>query len=214
MILKLILGDSVYFVTPSTPRRGRFLPALLALAALVGCEETSTEPFTPETRTFSVDASTDWVYVDLADEPSVVTPGNAATSAGWDIAFQATAVKLNGGESGGGVAGHCLCANAGAPAEAIRALTPATELGAFEAVTAAAAPRSGAWILDSAEPGGVFKRTPWYRYNLAGQHQVWPTYDVYLIRTDGEVYKVQITGYYDAEGNPRHITFRSARIDG
>ena len=93
-------------------------------------------------------------------------------------------------------------------------MTAAGERADFEAVGDAAIPPSSAWILDSAEPGGVFKRSPWYRYDLDGQHTIFPTYDVYLIRAGSEVYKLQIIGYYDAEAKPRYITFRSARIDG
>jgi len=191
---------------------------LLLAAGMAACDESSTEPIDPpaETATLTVDASADWVYVDLKDEPAVVTVTDAGASTAWDIAFQASAVKLNGGASGPGeVAGYCVCANAAATPEAIMAMTATSELADFEAVTTAAIPAAGAWIEDSEEPGGVFQRTPWYRYNLTGtDHQIWPTFNVYLIRTGGEVYKLQIISYYDDAGNPRHITFRSERIDG
>jgi hypothetical protein len=190
---------------------------LAACAALIACDESTTEPVDPPaTATLTVDASAGWVYVDLTDEPAVVAAADPAASTTWDIAFQTTAVKLNGGASGpGAVAGYCVCGNAGATAEALMAMTPASEQGDFEAVTVASLPSSGSWIEDAAEPGGVFQQSPWYRYNLTGQdHQVWPTYDVYLIRAGGEVYKVQIIGYYGQTGDPRQITFRSARLDG
>lgn len=198
-------------------RPRRMALVIAASAAIIGCDESSTEPIDPpETATLTVDASTDWVYVDLKDEPAVVAVADPAVSTVWDIAFHTTAVKLNGGESGpADVSGYCLCANAEATAEAIMAMTAASEQADFEAVTSASLPASGSWIEDSAEPGGVFQRSPWYRYNLTGEdHQVWPTYNVYLIRAGGEVYKVQITGYYGATGDPRQITFVSARIDG
>jgi hypothetical protein len=61
--------------------------------------------------------------------------------------------------------------------------------------------------------GGVFDEHRWYRYNLTGtDHQIWPTYDVYLIRRGTEVYKVQLVSYYDATGDSRHITFRYAPL--
>jgi hypothetical protein len=58
----------------------------------------------------------------------------------------------------------------------------------------------------------VFDAHPWYRYNLDGGHQIWPTYDVFLIRRGDAVYKVQLTSYYGATGDSRQITFRYARL--
>ena len=61
--------------------------------------------------------------------------------------------------------------------------------------------------------GGVFAEHPWYRYNLEGNHQIWPTYQVYLIRKGADVYKVQLTGYYERNtGDARHISFRYAKL--
>ena len=63
---------------------------------------------------------------------------------------------------------------------------------------------------------GVFGAKPWYRYNLDGvSHQLSPTFNVYLIRIGAEVYKVQLTSYYNpSNGDARHISFRYAKIAG
>jgi hypothetical protein len=54
---------------------------------------------------------------------------------------------------------------------------------------------------------------PWYRYNITGtDNQIWPTYDVYLVRRGSDVYKVQLVGYYDAGGRSRQITVRYAPL--
>lgn len=51
------------------------------------------------------------------------------------------------------------------------------------------------YFTDSA--GGIFIDSIWYAYNLTGtDHQLWPNYRVYLIQTNGEVYKLQILSYY------------------
>ena len=54
---------------------------------------------------------------------------------------------------------------------------------------------------------------PWFRYNLQNDHQVYPTFDVYLIRKGDDVYKVQLTGYYGAAGEARHIGIRWSQLD-
>ena len=90
----------------------------------------------PRQGSFTVDARNAWVYVSLADS-AVVTPTPSATeSAAWDIAFFSTNVTLNGGAAGpGGVTGACVCQNATATNAEILAMTPATELADFDAVT-------------------------------------------------------------------------------
>lgn len=120
--------------------------------------------------------------------------GTTAGDAAWDLAFEGYSIRVNGGVSGTGGTGAVLAdeafdemADAGdAPAEIYRG-------DAF---------------------GGVFAAYPWYRYNLQGNHQIWPTYDVYLIRRGETVWKVQLIGYYDAGGNSRRITLRYGKLAG
>lgn len=304
----------------------------------------------------TVDARTNWVYVSLGDSAVVQPTPSASASSEWDIAFNATAVMLNGGAAGpGGVTGACLCQNAGATSDEILAMTPQSEVTDFESVTtvpsgatfvpeelhpaidpwftgsgatAAADPNavylmrlddstsfakihvtnienpsassagvvtleyavqadstsafgtvqtvdvdltSGAQQVDLnsgatgesvagwdlqldgftmrlnggvSGPGdaaaaeatedfadvttavtfgsayrtdafsGVFGESPWYRYNLAGDNQISPTFDVYLIRRGTVTYALQITNYYNQTGQARHVSFRFRRIGG
>lgn len=116
------------------------------------------------------------------------------TETGWDIAFEGYTIRVNGGISGSGSA-------AAVPVE-----------DAFEALTDLLEVPSSAYRADSY--GGVFNTHRWYRYNLTGQdHQIWPTFDVYLIRKGDAVYKIQLINYYSAAGEPRHITLRSERVE-
>ena len=59
----------------------------------------------------------------------------------------------------------------------------------------------------------MFGAHAWYRYNLQDDHQIYPTYEVYLISTDDGIYKVQLTGYYSPTGDPRQISFRYEKLD-
>lgn len=336
----------------------RFAPLLLALAA---CDSSTLEPLPDSDVALTVDASADWAFVRLGEPATRSTVADPAASTGWDIAFNATRVMLNGGSAGpGDVVGHCLCLNAAATAVQIQAMTPQNQRAAFDAVTLADVPTgAGAWESDALDPaiagwyaydmtthqvsavpshvwkvrgaganpeyaklhvtqldgatqtgalvtieyavqaaasaplgavqsavldgtgdpvyfdfvagvvsaddawdimldgydiringgvsgsggagavlasgtfaemtdasdapaqvyrgdafGGVFTSAPWYRYNLDGNHTIFPTYDVYLIDTGSGIYKIQITGYYSTTGEPRHVTFRYARLDG
>lgn len=195
-------------------RGGWPLAAGLAVLVLSACDGGITEPTPPDPgATLTVDASsaTAWALVDLAVPARVVPAAEPAASSEWDIAFRATGVMLNGGTNGSaGVVAACVCQNAGATDEQVKAMTPESELADFEAVTAAGIPAAGAaWTTD------VFDQKKWYRYNLTGSdHQVWPTYDVYLVRRGSEVFKVQLTGYYGEDGKARQIRFRYARLAG
>jgi len=352
---------------PIHPRRpADVLPAasLALLAALAACDSSSTGSTEPEDDTATVNASAGWAYVRLDAAANPVTIASPSASDGWDIAFNATSVMLNGGSVGSaGVVAHCLCQNAGATDAQVMAMTPAGEALDFETVTAASIPAlADAWVSDTlktaitgwfaydidthvvapdpsrtwkvrtaegtayakvrvtgiagatqAAPGtvtleyalqpaagaafgetktlqvpvptatapvhvdlvrgavtdasdwdlafdgwdlrvnggasgsgqggaalatgafasittasdlaatayrgdgagGLFGVKRWYRYNLTGtDHQVWPTYEVYLLKRGATVWKVQVTGYYNAAGDPRHISLRWAKLAG
>jgi hypothetical protein len=188
----------------------RTISALGIAMLLAACSDGGTEPAAPEPiRTLTVDASVEWGYADLqGDTARLVSVADPTASEEWDLGFRTTAVALNGGEAGpGGAVAYCVCQNAGASDADLQAMTAATELGDFEAVTSAQIPADeGAWSAD------VFGETPWYRYNLTGNHQVWPTYDVYLVKRGSEVYKIQLIGYYGPAAEPRQITFRYHRL--
>lgn len=137
------------------------------------------------TRTLTVDVSSGPVYVDLLD-------GAVSDEDDWDLLLEGFDIRLNGGVSGAGQARAVLA-------------------GDDFATVPGGADISGGWASDAF--GGVFDETPWYRYNLQGNHQIWPTYDVYLIRSGSDVFKVQIVSYYNAtDGAARHITFRYAPL--
>lgn len=53
----------------------------------------------------------------------------------------------------------------------------------------------------------AFKTANWYAYNLQSGHQLWSQYGVYIIKTATHNYKLQITSYYDAEGNSGNYSF-------
>lgn len=122
--------------------------------------------------------------------------GTVTTSAtDWDVRVDGWAIRVNGGASGTGKA----------------AATPAPAGQSFGAVTTASV---DARAYQTDRFAGVFAARPWYRYNLAGDRRVTPTFDVYLLRRGSTVYKLQITNYYGPAGEPRQITFRYARLQG
>ena len=192
------------------PLSSRSLAVLATLLAVAGCDSsTEPEPLDPG-ATLTVDASSPsaWILVDLATPAQTIAVTDPAASTAWDLGFQTSKIMLNGGASGpAGMVGYCLCQNGNPTAEVIQTLTAEQELPDFEAVTAAQIPASGAsWTAD------VFTQSPWYKYNVAGEHQIWPTFNVYLVKRGTEVYKVQVTGYYGPTGATRQITFRYARL--
>jgi hypothetical protein len=141
-----------------------------------------------ETRRATVDVSGGRVYFDLL-------AGAVSTAADWDVALEGYDLRVNGGASGGGQAGAVA----------------ATE--SFGSIANAAAPPATVFKGDSY--GGIFKTRPWYRYNLTGaDHQVWPTFNVYLLKRGSTLYKLQVTSYYGPAAEPRRITLRYAKLAG
>ncbi len=143
------------------------------------------------TQTATVNTATGPVYFDLAS-------GAVSTSANWDVQFDGWNIRLNGGVSGGGTQKALL--DVSTPFASIDA--------AYTATAPAQAFRGDAF-------SGVFGQNPWYKYNITGtDNQIWPTFNVYLVRRGSAVYRVQLTGYYSATGAPRNITIRYSRIAG
>lgn len=201
------------FPLSCVPRsRLRLAPAVLLAFVASACGDDPTGPETPDAgASFTVDASdaASWALVDLERPAQLVAVTDPVGSSAWDLGFQATKVMLNGGTSGPAqMVAHCLCQNTAATGEQVMAMTPESERADFEAVTRDLIPAApAAWS------ASVFDASRWYRYNLTGSdHQVWPTYEVYLVKRGDEVYKVQLTGYYGADGTPRQITFRYALL--
>jgi HmuY protein len=138
-------------------------------------------------------APTQTVTLDASSPASIDLNAGATTGVEttWDLSLDGFTIRLNGGVSGSGAAAAAV----------------ATE--EFAAIaTASTDPR--AYLQDNF--GGVFNSHPWYRYNLTGENIIHPTFDVYLVKRGDDVYKVQLISYYGSAGEPRHITFRYARL--
>jgi len=144
-----------------------------------------------QTATVSVAAAGAPVYFDLA-------AGAVGNAASWDIAFDGWNILSNGGVSGSG---------------GVSAVPD--DVTAFANIDFAYASSAPPQAYRSDTFSGVFALNPWYRYNITGSdNQIWPTYNVYLIRRGTAVYKVQLTGYYSTTGAPRNITIRYAKLAG
>ena len=134
------------------------------------------------TKTITVNANSN---VDLnTDAQSVASPN-------WDIRLEGLTLLVNSGVSGPGQA-----AVADGTASFAETTTASTQPQAYRTDRYA----------------GVFGTSPWYRYNLAGDNRISPTFDVYLIRRGSAVYKLQVLDYYSDTGAPRNITFRYQQI--
>jgi len=141
------------------------------------------------TASRTVDLSSGPVYFDL-------TTGAVTNSSDWDLKFEGWNIRVNGGVSGGG---------------SVRAVLDATT--PFATIDAAYAASAPAQAFSADSYGGVFAANRWYRYNITGtDNQIWPTFSVYLVRRGTEVFKVQLVGYYAADGTPRQITVRYAKL--
>ena len=135
-----------------------------------------------------------YVYIDLvagakADFDDVA----ALTSSDWDVAFERSSIKCNGGDSGPG-----QVAVAAVDAASIGDVTEAPADGEFAADD---------WVSDDCayqqlpfgEPSTVFGE--WYDYDI-DSHQLTPKPQIYVVRTHtGDLVKLAITSYYD-EGIP------------
>ncbi len=126
--------------------------------------------------------------VDLDLETASIVEG----SDDWDIRLSGFEIRVNGGVSGDGQAGAVLAGED------------------FEAITDASNAPASVYAPDKF--GGVFTEHRWYRYNLEGNHQIWPTFDVFLVRTGDDVYKIQLINYYGPTGDSRQITLRYVRL--
>ncbi len=145
-------------------------------------EQTSAEtPIMLEPLMFTIDATNReaWAYFSFASG-DVVEIEDAENSDAWDIGFQRTQVKLNGGISGPGMGSVVM-------------LTETT----FEAVTEA--PADG-YKADTADMLAIVPQSEksWYIYTGPPGHQILPLEGrVFVIKAaDGTFAKVQFIGYY------------------
>lgn len=85
----------------------------------------------------------------------------------------------------------------------------------FTAITRAGdAPDYGGFLstISGAFPATVDDAGGFFWYNIQENSRMWPTYNVFLVQVDQQVYKVKVTGYYDATGDSGHPTLRYQRL--
>ena len=139
------------------------------------------------TQTLTVDVSSGARSIDL-------NSGTISTSAtDWDLRLDGFNLLVNGGISGAGKGGAAVAT------------------GSFASITTAKI-QDQAYQID--RYAGVFGTSRFYRYNIAGDNRISPTFDVYLIKRGTAVYKLQILDYYNATNQPRHVSFRYEQIAG
>jgi len=144
----------------------------------------------PVVRTATVAVGATPVHFDL------VAGAVSAAAGTWDIRFQGFLIRANSGASGG--AGHLVAPPQDVPFASL-------DLAAMRAIP------NSAFGQDAL--GGPFGARPWYKYNVTGTDlQIWPNFNVYLVKKGAAIYKVQLTGYYDVTGKARVISVRSARL--
>jgi hypothetical protein len=139
-----------------------------------------------------------WVYFSLQTHAEV-TPDQPEQSDSWDLAFQRSNVKVNGGTSG---AGGVLVSSAS---------------GSFESVQEA--PAEG-YVADAADadldgsPDYAFGAGDgWYSYDPAS-HALTARDTVFVVKTARGAFKLQFSSYYDAAGTPGMPQFRWAPLGG
>jgi hypothetical protein len=141
------------------------------------------------TETVQLAVGTSPVYFDL-------TTGEVTDASDWDLQFVGWTIRVNGGVSGSGTVRAVLDTS-----------TP------FEDITATYAGSAPAQAYSADAFSGTFSAYRWYRYNLTGtDNQIWPTFNVYVVRRGEVAYKVQLISYYGPTGTPRQITIRYQRL--
>ncbi|MEY4548844.1 MAG: hypothetical protein RL685_5039 [Pseudomonadota bacterium] len=137
-----------------------------------------------------------WVYFSLR-ERAEVTPDVPEQSPLWDLGFQRSNVKLNGGASGVG------------------SVKVAVVDGSFESVTA---PPSEGFLTDAADEDAdgspdyaLSAGDGWYSYDPAS-HRLTARETVFVLESEGRYFKLQFSGYYDAAGTPGVPQFRWAPL--
>ncbi|HMS01628.1 MAG TPA: HmuY family protein [Gemmatimonadaceae bacterium] len=144
----------------------------------------------PAARTATITVGSAPVYFDLVNG-TTVSAGDT-----WDIRFEGFLIRANSGASGG--AGILVAP----PVDA--------DFATLDLTTLRATPNRD---FGQDALGGPFGARPWYKYNVTGtDQQIWPNFNVYLVKKGSQVFKGQLTGYYDAQGQSRRITVRSARL--
>lgn len=149
-------------------------------------------PVELEALTFTIDATNReaWAYFSFASG-TLVEVEDAANSEAWDIGFQRTKVKLNGGVSGPGMG-------------SVVTLTETT----FEAVKVA--PADG-YLTDTEDTLAIVPQSEkgWYIYTGPPAHWIFPLEDrVFVVKAaDGTLAKLRFVGYYKDNENKKDSGF-------
>ena len=149
-------------------------------------------PIGPEALTFTIDATNQeaWAYFSFASG-DIVEVEDALNSEAWDLSFQRTKVKLNGGVSGPGMGSVVM-------------LTETT----FEAVTVA--PADG-YLADTEDTLAIVPQSEkgWYIYTGPPAHWILPLEDrVFVVKAaDGTFAKLRFVGYYKDNENKKDSGF-------
>lgn len=150
------------------------------------------EPIGLEAHTFTIDATNgeEWAYFSFGTG-DVVEVADAVNSEEWDIGFQRTKVKLNGGISGPGMGSAVM-------------LTDTT----FEDVTVA--PEED-YQSDTEDTLAIVPQSEkgWYIYTGPPTHWILPLEDrVFVVKAaDGTFAKVRFIGYYKDNENKQDSGF-------
>ena len=200
--LVMVLGLIVFFSSSCGTTDEEGVEQMLQPEETVGTTPTDTISANPQianegnvelkVSTFTIDATNEetWAYFSFASGDTVAVE-NALNSEAWDIGFQKTKVKLNGGISGPGMGSAVM-------------LTETT----FEAVTAA--PADG-YREDTEDTLAIVPQSEkgWYIYTGPPTHWVLPLEDrVFVLKAaDGTFAKVQFIGYYKDNENKKDSGF-------
>lgn len=142
-------------------------------------------------QTFAADLRRGPVFFSLADGPAMSPAG-----CGWDLGLTPDlSIEVN--------------ADCGAGTFPLDVTDDFTALPQADD-----APEYGGYLssISGAFPATVDDASGFFWYNIQENSRMWPTYNVFLVQADDQVYKVQITDYYDAGGNSGHPTLRFQRL--
>jgi hypothetical protein len=183
----------VTVVLPATPAAGSVMSSEVIESEHVKTVRGGDGSFASEVN--AIDMAT-WVYFSLREQAEV-TPDVPEQSPLWDLGFQRSNVKLNGGASGTGK------------------VTVAVASGSFESVTA---PPSEVFLTDAADEDAdgspdyaLGAGDGWYSYDPAS-HRLTARETVFVLETNGRYFKLQFSSYYDAAGTPGVPQFRWAPL--
>ena len=140
-----------------------------------------------------------WVYFDF-EAKREVTPADPDHSRDWDLSFRRYKVRVDGGSSGAGNVGV--------------APLPGIDFASLKSAPASGyAADEGSGDADAGPSQLVFEAGDgWYLYDV-NTHALSPRNVVYVVRTvEGNYFKVQILGYYDAAGTPGYLSFKWAPL--